>query len=344
MRPILVLFGLLVATPALAQQRACPDDYTVKTLRGQMDTVDQAIAQFDLDYARSVANDARAEMRCLKTIVDPSDITRIARQLGLLAFFDQDEAGASRWGLLAKQADAGLPWPESVGKDHPFRVLLDDVDRPIPGGPEGKGLIPPKKGAIFMSGEILFEPVAPAEVPQLMQHIDNKQQVLETYWQDGAAFRDEILSDEPGPYKAPKWYTPPGGETVADKGKPDKGKPDKPDKGKPDKPDKPDKTDRGKKPKDDDVEDIDRGSKKKVKVPNLVIGVSLAAVAGGLYGLAYATKQGIKNKDTDDKKASARTMANALVLTSAGVGAAAVGVTISALVGETNGIQIQVRW
>ena len=204
---LLWTLSVLLAPSALSQEWDCSDVFTHVEWEGVMAEVDSAFLEFDIARAGEAARGVRHEIRCLDEIAIPSYLGRYARQMSLIAFFEQDEDTAIRWGLLQLYAAEELPWPPDLTTAHPARNVLSFVEQPPLSGPENKGLSFPKKGAVFMNGEILVRPLARAEVPNLVQVADKKGQITLQYWQDGGAFRDEVLSDDfTSVPTTPKWF------------------------------------------------------------------------------------------------------------------------------------------
>ena len=76
----------------------------------------------------------------------------------------------------------------------------------------------------------------------------------------------------------------------------------------------------------------------------LGIGGGLAAAAGGLYGVAFLSAQQARKASDVDSIRSASSRANFLVLTSALLGAASVGVSTWALTTDGRSIRLKVRF
>ena len=202
-------FGLAIlvglgSAPAWAE---CPP-YGVNDWIGEMDAADAAMAEFDLDQARGIVDAAEVKLNCTMDVIHPNQLTRFAKQKALLAFFDQDELAAQKWGLLAKLSGTS-PWPEGMDDTHPFREMIDFAEKTPRLGPEGAGIYPPKGGAMIMNGKFLDTPKAHTEIPNFVQIFDRRGLLVESYWQDGAAFPSRYLAADPTPQLAPEWYSAP---------------------------------------------------------------------------------------------------------------------------------------
>lgn len=198
----------LSALPTSALAGTC-EAYPHSAWRADMDAVDVELAEVDVQGARRALGTIQTRVRCLDQIARPDHLARLGRQVAWVFWFDQDLDQAQKWGLLAKVAAPTLPWPAGVAADDAFRVELDRLTVPPTGGPEGVVMKVPAKGAAFANGQLLDAPVAPAEVPVLVQITDARGGIVQAWWQDGAAFPPSQLSAEPYLGKAPKWWTGP---------------------------------------------------------------------------------------------------------------------------------------
>ncbi len=207
---MLSLLVMLIAAPTADAQTYCSESYKEATLISTLEGVDESLANFDLAGARTQLIGAHKGVLCIDTLVKPSHVAKLARQLTMVFFFDQDEAATVRWGHGAQFAWAESPWPTDVGEDHPLREALSYEEMLGMAGPadEGKGLILPKKGAAFMNGVLFHEPRAPVEVPLFVQITDSKGNITRQYWQDGAAFPDDLIGPSSAAGSPPKWYKP----------------------------------------------------------------------------------------------------------------------------------------
>jgi hypothetical protein len=203
-----VILGLLAGV-AFALDPACaPGSYDEGKLQGALERAEAALLSGNVEPARVELIDAHRQVLCLPAVAKPSQVSRLSRDLALAFFYDQDDDAARRWGLSSRYA-APLPWDDATFPEgHPFRDGVDGAEEPPLGGPDGKGLAYPKKGAVFANGKLLAAPKAPAEVPLLVQVADKDGAIVASWWQDGAAFPESVIGP-PGPAPvAPKWWTP----------------------------------------------------------------------------------------------------------------------------------------
>jgi len=321
--PLLVVGLLGLCAPAVAQEEACPADANVAQLREQIDTATRALTEANLASARPALSRAQFLFVCVPEPADSADLAQFARQMAFLYFYKQDEFSATSWGLLSRYADRKLPWPADILPTHPFRELLEQVEDTPMGGPAALGLLPPKGGGIFLDGRLITEPRANAEVPHLVQVFDKKGALVKAYWQEGAVFSGDLLSSETTPPKPPKWYdAATGSSQVA-------GTTAKPDK--PDKPAKPPKTPR-----------TGGGGPSWAAIG---AGGGLVVVSGVLYGLGAAQHGKLADADSPEDLTRTRSSANMFVVGSGVAAAAAAGaVGAGILLGDTNGVVLNVRF
>jgi len=306
----LTALALLSPGLATAQDAVCNGVFTHSEWSAAMDQADQTLADFKIDDAKELLAKTHKSVPCLDTVVLPSHLGRFARQNALVAFYEQDELTAVRWGMLQRYAAPDMPWPEDFGEDHPLREILDFADEPTLAGPDDKGLVFPKKGAVFLNGRLLTETKARAEIPNLIQITEKSGEMTLQYWQDGAAFRDSILGEPGAVPEMPKWFVPEsegGTEAVASADpKPKPEKPPKPDRSGP-------------------------------KIGNLAAGAALAVAAGTLYGVGGASRGGLKNATSETELVSIRSRTNMLALSSGVAFAGAIGVGVTAFVDTEGG-------
>lgn len=192
---------------ALAQQEACYEDYTHEAWEAHLNGVDEALHNVDIEGARDLLRKSHKLTLCLVEPARPSYVARLARQLAMTFFFEQDEDAIRRWVFASNTADPELSWPRDIDASHPLRAQVAMQEPPEVTGPEG-GLVVPTKGAFLANGRPLLEPRAAVEIPLFVQVMDKKGVIVHQYWQDGSAFPEDIIDPDGGPLKTPKWYAP----------------------------------------------------------------------------------------------------------------------------------------
>jgi len=289
----------IASAPAFAQQEAC-SGYTNIELSEALERARGPLEQMNLKRATRSISQTHAKLRCLDEPIEASLFATFARYKATLAFFDQDEALATQWATASLYADPDLAWPEAYPEGHPYRNFIEeDFEDSSENRVQGAFLNIPSKGAVLLSGRLIWEPIALAETELLVQAVDKKGNVLSTAWQNGAVFDDKLLSPEPATdLKAPKWYKGPVPE----------------------------------------IPESLLGQKKPLPVKKLITTGSMALVSGTLYALASASRAnldtGMANGDiqTNDELAAKRGAINMMVIGSGATGLAAVGGGISMMV------------
>jgi hypothetical protein len=304
-KTLLVATGLLFSTTALAQQESC-SGYTNALFSADVEAAKAAMATADLDTMSTKLYEAKGRLTCLDELVDRTMYADFARYMALTAFFDQDEIVAIQWGLASRYSDSALGWGDTFAEDHPFREMLTTAEDMPLSVREGEALNIPKKGGVFASGVLIFEPKLYAEIPYLVQVVDNEGEVVSAVWQDGSVFDSTLLTSElPRGYKAPRFYKGPVPEPPLDLM-------------------------------------LEREPFPVVKVATTG---ALAAVAGALYGVAALTAGNVANATTEQELTAARSTTNLLVVGSGLTGAAALGVGVTILVdGQSPGVGFRFRW
>ena len=201
----LAALGTVGASPAAAQENNCSTIYTAAELDTSIEEAQRLLDNADISRAGSVLRKTRDVIPCLETLADRDRLGRFGRLMALVSFYEQDEVQATRWGRMFVITAPDMGWGD-LPEGHPLIQLIEDVGMPVIGGPTDKELLVPKKGALFMNGSIVFEPEGYAEVPYLVQVFNKNGWPVDSYWQDGSAFPDRLLSGEVEAPKAPKFY------------------------------------------------------------------------------------------------------------------------------------------
>ncbi len=313
MRAILATLMALWVIPTAAWAQ-CEGTYTNNKFAEDIVAVTTLFDEADLAGAKRKLRDMGLGTTCLDKLVEPGLMARFGQQMAMSFFFDQDEAQAERWALLARYTDPKLPY--EFDKDHPFMALIKAIEDPPYGKVEGKRLAPPLKGGIFMNGKLAQEPIARAEVPYLVQVMDGEQVLLGGYWQDGSAFQQGLLADGTGKAAKPRWFR---GSIMDQSG--------------------------------DDVVSSRGGSEGGISRGGGGGGSKLVpiAISGGLAATSLATlvvaglsEASLPNQTTSEGLTNARTTANAMVVVSGVTFAGALGVGASIFIdGRTAGLSFR---
>jgi hypothetical protein len=349
----------LAPSVAHAQEEVCSGALTHAQWKEGMDAADKQLAAFDVPGAARILEEVKKQVPCLDTIAKPSHLGRFARQMALIAFFEQDEITSVKWGMLQQYAAPSLPWPADLGEDHAFREMLAFADAPSLAGPDDKGLVFPKKGAVFMNGALLERPKARAEVPNLMQIADKSGLITLAYWQDGAAFRDDILAPtaETEVAIAPKWFVPEDpaamaasaalfgtSDGLADRGAGTPAPAPAPVTAPAPAPAPVPVAVAQPSPAPAPVpvavvepEPVRKDGGGGVRLPQLLAGGGLGVVAGSLYTVGFVMRGGLGEATTEDELIAARSRVNLMAIGAGVAAVAGVGVGVTAFVSADGG-------
>ncbi len=204
---------LLALTLSLARGADCPN-VDLDDWRDALDATDEAFTEARLPDARRLLAGTVQVLPCLKVVVPTDLLGRYARQRAFLYSVDQEGIEALGWYNLARVVDPEGAWPAYVPGRHSARDLSREP-APIRGSMEGQGLLVPDGGGVFLDGRYLFEPVAEAEVPHILQVADGEGVVTWAGWQQGVLFPDNVLGPVITVPPAPLWFTDPVDPAVA---------------------------------------------------------------------------------------------------------------------------------
>ncbi|HHO49544.1 MAG TPA: hypothetical protein ENK18_01435 [Deltaproteobacteria bacterium] len=204
---MLLLAALL--SSARAQVQACPGPFTLEEWSEAMDEVDVELIALNGTRAAHLLEDILGELRCLDEIVSPEVLGRLARQVALVTFYDQDPEELVPWALLARRTLGAAPWPDALPAPAYFHELMASEPQPQPEGPGDRGLAPPRGGGMLIDGFLALQPQAAARARHLVQVADRRGRVLETWWQRGGRFPETWLGEPGVSLDVPRWYEAP---------------------------------------------------------------------------------------------------------------------------------------
>ncbi len=204
--PVVAL--VLCAIAPVAQAQTCTP-YSHTEWLADMNTIDVSMGSLDLGAASAKLDTVRDRVRCLNAVVSPGHLARFSRQISLLFYFVQDTDNANAWAMTSKTSEPALPWPADLDASHPFHVQVDAVPMPNLTGPDATYFVVPKKGAVFANGQFQSVPLSYAETPTLFQVTDKRGNLVNAWWQDGAAFPASVVTTEGSALSAPKWWDGP---------------------------------------------------------------------------------------------------------------------------------------
>ena len=195
-------------TTAHALYEVC-NPYSLQDFRDQLDAMEAAFEEFDLNEARYQAETAEKMARCISEPVSPEDVARFARDRARMFFFDSKNDRAANWMLVALAATGTLP--AEIGEEDPLRLVLREVmmEDHAPAKLEGH-VVPPAKGAILHNGRLVEQPTGFEGVLGLIQVFDKKGNYVEGFWLSGADWRGDVestfVSADAPPPATPKWF------------------------------------------------------------------------------------------------------------------------------------------
>ena len=302
----------------MAQEEACSGPYTEQTMGDQLGQIQSLIDNQNLVPAQKGIRQIKKQIVCLPTLVNRAHLALFARAYAVLSFYDQDEESALRWEYLAQYTDPSLNWPEFLHNNHAFQELLRESQAPSLAGPTERSLAVPPKGAVFLNGTLLSTPIALTETPQLVQVFDKNQVMLQAYWQDGAAFRSDLLIPSTSPYPIPSWVSLDRLTPLTTQPSPNRLK----------------------------VSTVRRREFDPTAPPKAAVYTSagLAILSATLYTAAAINTAKLDQHSTEQRLRSGRTLSNILVLGSSVSAAGAIGVGVTLFVGDQRGVQLNVRF
>ena len=201
------VIALVLCAAPVANAQTC-EPYSHADWLADMNAVDTSMGSLDLIAASARLDTVRGRVRCLNGIAEPGHLARFSRQISLLFYFSQDTENANAWAMTSKTS-ADLPWPDSLGPSHPFHMQVEAVATPEQTGPSGQYFVVPKKGAVFANGRFVSTPMSYAETPTLFQVTDKHGNLVNAWWQDGAAFPASVLTTQGSALNAPNWWQGP---------------------------------------------------------------------------------------------------------------------------------------
>ena len=306
MKRLLALFSLVfTSTVAHGQTLMCPEDYDAAAFTSTIDALETALASYELATAKQHNKAAMQYAPCLRTIANPRELSRLGRATALLAFLGQDEDVAMQWVIFAKVTAPDAAAPASADIPYAFTEFYASTEPTPLGRAMGQSFAPPKGGAIYQNGQLALTPETHSEVPVFTQVFDQKQRVVDAYWQNGAAYNPRWLVEGPMGYTAPKWTQAP--QTMVAR------------------PPKAPKTNNG-------------------QLVRIGTAAGLAVAAGSLYLGAAVTAGRLDDATTEDELRSIRSSANLLTLGAVLTGSAAVSVGVTILVTDTKGVGLNIRF
>lgn len=285
---------LLLASIALAE---CTGEAnrTSLELSTTLRQAESAYGDADVEGFRTATSAMDELLPCMEEQVPRSMVARLHRTYGIRAFVLErkpERAAAAFKGARSLEPDYHFP-ADLVPAQHPMAKLYESSTETGPSNPIDR----PASGALVFDGRRRAE--RPLERLTLYQRIDSDENVAETHilWPGDPMPAYEVAAAEPvavAPEPSPK---------------------------------KPKKV---KQPKEKKVKEPRTAKKSGLTVPLLITAAGTAVIAGGVYAAAGASHGAYENAALEHKDAL-KNRTNALVFTSVGLSAAAVGVGVTAV-------------
>jgi len=201
------LFLALVVQTANGQEAPCEGRFAAEEWHEAMDAVERAISSDNIGLAEKILDQIYDALRCSVFLVEPRDLGRFSRQMSLSAFYQQERDDSMRWASLDEAID-DTPWPDALPRPEAYVEMVTSMKASKVGGPEGRGLRVPKRGAVLIDGRLATRAEALTSSPHLVQVADGSGQPVRALWMDGAAFPEDLLG-EPSVASRPGWYVDP---------------------------------------------------------------------------------------------------------------------------------------
>ncbi len=302
MRPLVALLALaLLAAPATARAE-CRAAYTPDSLVSDIQSMQAALPTEDRATLGMVAKRVEENLVCLGRSAPPLVFANAYRLIGAAKMLaDNDVSGAGRWWRTALEVDPSHTWDASeVPLGHPLRAAyeaqrdaaLNDLVKV-----EGYTMAQPAGSRFLIDGRPLEEPAARMDRVHIVQQVAEDNSVRGSWKVDGNDFPPQVLKKvvAAAPGKQPK-KSGKGPQVVSEAS-------------------------------DDGVARvIVQRVRPKEKTPLLLAGAAGMLGAGGVYALAWSSRQTFEAATTTQQLEAARDTTNLLVMASGGVFAVGMGV------------------
>jgi len=316
-----VFASLSVAWTSVAQA-ACPVVYTTQQLVADMSTVQVALRQLDEVSYRAAGDRLRKGLECLEGAPPPVVFAAVYRYLGAYEAVQGKEDMARRWFRSSLELDPAFVWDVAdfdIG--HPIRNVFDEEksvakDPPVP--MEGVVFRLGEGESLTIDGRPLTSPAARVERPHLVQHVGPDGKVLGAWVIDGNKFPADVIEEQSARAK----------KAVAKQQKKKKSEKE---------------PQRKVSAEGDDVVVIQR-IRPAAKTPLIAVGGAGVLASGALYYASMASQSEFYAATTTDDVVALQAATNRLVLLSAGLGVAAVGVSSWGVMLHGSGLGLIWQW
>ena len=297
--------------------------YTTQQLVADMSTVQVALRQLDEVSYRAAGDRLRKGLECLDGAPPPVVFAAVYRYLGAYEAVQGKEDMARRWFRSSLELDPAFVWDVAdfdIG--HPIRNVFDEEKSVAKAPPV------PMEGVVFRLGEgesltidgrPLTSPAARVERPHLVQHVGPDGKVVAAWVIDGNNFPADVIEEQSNRAK----------KAVAKQQKKKKKSEQEPQ--------------RKVSAEGDDVVVMQR-IRPAAKTPLIAVGGAGVLASGALYYASMASQSEFYAATTTDDVVALQSATNRLVLLSAGLGVAAVGVGSWGVMLHGSGLGLIWQW
>jgi hypothetical protein len=285
-------FVLLLLLGHTAPSNAgCLQKYTKEAMIRDLVALQTALRALDEDTFRENGTRLAAGMECLDLPVPASVHARAYRYIGVLAFFNGEQAESASWFRTSLEIDSAFQWDiQDFESEHPIRILFEaqrDKAAVKPVLLEGEKLYIPPNDRLLIDGREIRQAEATLGRVHILQLLSNDGKVRETWKFVGNSFPKAVLVE-------PEPVAPPPVEVATTKPPPRSLE-----------------TRAGA-----DGVVLYKPTRSPWKTPLLVAGGTQLALAGAAYGFSFVTHGRFEDATTTADITSARKTTNTLVMAS----------------------------
>ena len=325
MRFLAIVFVSVSLAWTSVAQAACPVAYTTQQLVGDMSTVQVALRQLDEVSYRAAGERLRKGLQCLEGAPPPVVFAAVYRYLGAFEAVQGNEDMARRWFRSSLELDPAFVWDVAdfdIG--HPIRNVFDEeksVAKDPPVALEGVVFRLGEGESLTIDGRPLSQPEARMERPHLIQHLAPDGKVLAAWVIDGNKFPADIVTE------------PSARAKKAEAKKTKKTKKMKNAK----------ELERKVSDEGDDVVVMQR-IRPAAKTPMIAVGGAGLLASGALYYASMGSQSDFYAATTTDDVLALQAATNRLVMLSAGLGVASVGLSTWGIILHGSGFGLTWQW
>lgn len=276
--------------------------FTPRDAAQKLTMLNTYLVRKDEKQIKRLAGELEANLPCMKTPAPPQVFAQAYRYIGLGHYYRGDVDTASRWFRSALELSPNHKWGvNEVDMSSDLFAIYEQqrsasAQEPVP--VEGMALRSPEGTMFYLDGRPLREAKATTDRPHILFIAsETDRHIISRFMIDGNQFPQQFLAKEQVAKKSKK-----GGETS-----------------------------------EEDmfaVQTVKR-VRPKSKTPLMVSSLATFAIAGGVYGYTFSTNEQFYAARDLESKNSLRATNNALVITSAVLGVAGIGVGYAGVIVDT---------